>query len=78
MRISKDWCLNMAKLEDGAEIGAGKLAIDPVPDRECPNPKCRNGTVNERDIFGNQGRMCWRCFGTGRVPAESEERDGRE
>lgn len=29
---SKEWCLNKARLENGAEIGAGILALDPVSD----------------------------------------------
>lgn len=32
--ITKEWCLRMAQLEGDAEIGAGKLAIDPVFDGE--------------------------------------------
>ena len=28
--ISKEWCMNMAKREDGEEIGAGILAVDPM------------------------------------------------
>ena len=32
LRISKEWCMRMAQLEGDAEIGAGRLAIDPVFD----------------------------------------------
>lgn len=32
LRISKEWCMRMAQLEGNAEIGAGRLAIDPVFD----------------------------------------------
>jgi len=32
--ITKEWCLRMANLEGDAEIGAGKVAIDPVFDGE--------------------------------------------
>jgi len=37
-KIDKDWCLKMAQQEDDSEIGAGKLAIDPVLEDEdgCP------------------------------------------
>ena len=28
--ISKEWCIRMAQLEGDAEIGAGRLAVDPV------------------------------------------------
>ena len=34
IEISKDWCLRMAQHEGEAEIGAGRLAIDPVFDGE--------------------------------------------
>jgi transcriptional regulator with XRE-family HTH domain len=34
IEISKDWCLRMAQRESDAEIGAGRLAIDPVFDGE--------------------------------------------
>lgn len=30
--FNKEWCLNMARLEGDAEIGAGALAVDPVFD----------------------------------------------
>ena len=33
-QISKEWCIRMAMLEDDTEIGAGRLAIDPVFDGE--------------------------------------------
>lgn len=35
-RITPEWCIRMAELEIGHEVGAGRLAIDPVPD-ECPH-----------------------------------------
>ena len=34
MKISEEWCMRMAQLEGDAEIGAGRLAIDPVFDGE--------------------------------------------
>lgn len=34
IEISKEWCLHMAQHEGDAEIGAGRLAIDPVFDGE--------------------------------------------
>ena len=33
-RMTKEWCMRMAQLEGDAEIGAGRLAIDPVFDGE--------------------------------------------
>jgi HTH-type transcriptional regulator, competence development regulator len=32
IELTKDWCMRMAQLEAGDEIGAGPLAIDPVFD----------------------------------------------
>jgi len=34
-RITPEWCLAMAHLEIGHEVGAGLTAIDPVPDEEA-------------------------------------------
>lgn len=34
MEISEEWCKHMAQLEGDAEIGAGRLAVDPVFDDE--------------------------------------------
>ena len=34
MKIEEEWCMRMARLEGDAEIGAGRLAIDPVFDSE--------------------------------------------
>ena len=34
LRISKEWCMRMAQLEGDAEIGAGRLAIDPMFDAD--------------------------------------------
>lgn len=34
IEISKDWCVRMARHEGDAEVGAGRLAIDPVFDGE--------------------------------------------
>lgn len=35
INITKDWCIRMAELEDGSEIGSGAIAIDPVFDGEA-------------------------------------------
>src|SRR3546814_10274253 len=35
--MTKDWCIAMARLEAGAEIGAGVIAIDPVFNRSEEN-----------------------------------------
>ena len=34
LEIRKEWCVRMAQLEGDAEIGAGRLAVDPVFDGE--------------------------------------------
>ena len=34
LEIGKEWCIRMAQLEGDAEIGAGRLAVDPVFDGE--------------------------------------------
>ena len=33
--IEKEWCIRMAQLEGDAEIGVGRLAVDPVFDGEA-------------------------------------------
>ena len=30
MKIAEEWCMRLAQLEGDAEIGAGRLAIDPA------------------------------------------------
>ena len=36
--IEKAWCIRMAELEGDAEIGAGLLAVDPIPeDTDIPD-----------------------------------------
>ena len=35
VEISEEWCMRMAQLEGDAEIGAGRLAVDPVFDGEA-------------------------------------------
>ena len=35
VEIGKEWCIYMAELEAGTEIGAGLLAVDPVFDDEA-------------------------------------------
>lgn len=35
VEISKEWCERMAKMEDGAEIGAGLVARDPALPLGC-------------------------------------------
>jgi len=53
--ISKEWCINMAKQEEG-DIGAGKLAIDPTADNFHNLPLSESfervaKVAKERDAF---------------------------
>ena len=32
LEIEREWCIRMAQIEGDAEIGAGRLAVDPVFD----------------------------------------------
>ena len=34
LKVSKEWCMNMAQLEGDTEIGAGRQAMDPILDEE--------------------------------------------
>ena len=45
MEISKEWCIRMAQLEADAEIGAGRLAIDPLFDGETAPVMVRDEEV---------------------------------
>ncbi len=52
--IEKEWCIRMAWIEGGAEIAAGRLAIDPVFDGEAipagtsdAKVRCRPGRTGE-------------------------------
>ncbi len=56
--ISKEWCINMAKQEEG-DIGAGKLAIDPTADNFQNLPLNESfervaKVAKERDAFNEQ------------------------
>ena len=50
IEISKEWCIRMAQLEANAEIGAGRLAIDPVLDGDFGPVE-----VDETYIGGKEG-----------------------
>ena len=50
IEISKEWCIRMAQLEANAEIGAGRLAIDPVLDVDFGPVE-----VDETYIGGKEG-----------------------
>ena len=48
--LSREWCIRMAQLEGDAEIGAGRLAVDPVLDDEDTS---RRGTPRRKtDVEG--------------------------
>ena len=49
LEIGKEWCIRMAQLEGDAEIGAGRLAVDPVFDGDViPAAGRRRGRVERR------------------------------
>lgn len=55
-KITKEWCENMAKREDGSEIGAGLLAMDPIFDdeykAEVDKAQGALGSFNPNEILG--------------------------
>lgn len=40
-RITKDWCVKMAQLEGDSEIGAGAVAVDPIPSSRALKARMR-------------------------------------
>lgn len=50
-RISREWCMRMAQLEGDAEIGAGRLASDPVFDSDTTTVAKRDGDESNI-VFG--------------------------
>ena len=62
VEIGKEWCIRMAELEEDAEIGAGRLAIDPVFDSEAAPVE-----VSDEDgpniVFGRFVRLMRRRLG---------------
>jgi hypothetical protein len=59
--ISKEWCINMAKQEEG-DIGAGKLAIDPTSDNFHNLPLSESfervaKVATERQAFNEQAEL---------------------
>ena len=47
LEIEKDWCIRMAHLEGDAEIGAGRLAVDPVFDDEAAPAAAGGGAAQD-------------------------------
>ena len=45
LEIEKEWCIRMAQLEGDAEIGAGRLAVDPVFEGETVPAVASSGTA---------------------------------
>ena len=50
--IGKEWCIRMARIEGDAEIGAGRLAVDPAFDGETvpeSDSHCRDPGLSPAD-----------------------------
>lgn len=62
MEISQEWCIRMAQLEGDAEIGAGRLAIDPVFDG-APAPVATSDDEGSNIAFGRFVRLMRRRRG---------------
>ena len=62
MEISQEWCIRMAQLEGDAEIGAGRLAIDPVFDG-APAPVATSDDEGPNIAFGRFVRLMRRRRG---------------
>lgn len=62
MEISQEWCTHMAQLEGDAEIGAGRLTIDPVFDG-VPAPVTTSDDEGSNIAFGRFVRLMRRRRG---------------
>ncbi len=51
MKVPREWILNMARLEKGCEIGAGKLAIDPHMRGRAMNDPIQMEAATENSNF---------------------------
>ena len=56
LEIEKEWCIRMAQLEGDAEIGAGRLAVDPVFDDDVI-PAAADDEAGSNTAFGRFVRL---------------------
>ena len=56
LEIEKEWCIRMAQLEGDAEIGAGRLAVDPVFDGDVI-PAAADDEAGSNAAFGRFVRL---------------------
>jgi HTH-type transcriptional regulator, competence development regulator len=59
--ITKEWCLKMAQLETGAEIGVGLLAFDPL--FECEDMRSSTAKEDSSIAFGRFVKLMRRGCG---------------
>ena len=72
VEIDKNWCVNMAKLEGDAEIGAGLVARDPQPNIRTelqPNGEWTAVDADNYDGAPDAGRA--RSMGWGKTEQEA-------
>lgn len=62
MKISKEWCTSMAQLEADAEIGAGRLAVDPMFDEEIAPVVASKDEEGPNIAFGRFVRLMRRRY----------------
>ena len=61
IEITKDWCIRMAKLEEGQEIGAGLVARDLVP--TCLHPSYSQDKITGECHCDDCGKLLIDCIG---------------
>lgn len=65
MKITKDWCLNMAAKEGDAEIGAGMASCDPMPPTSESDAQraFEEAMADRQDPLHPMFRShnCWKC-----------------
>lgn len=70
--VTKEWCLKMAQLETNTEIGAGRIAFDPVFDGDAP-------PVADRFKVGDRARKVGgSCQATGTIRVVFLTRNGEQ
>lgn len=64
IEFTKDWCLAMARLEAGMEVGAGTTAIDPVFTQEVEAVRHGETSAALADSDGDESRLALGRFVT--------------